>query len=169
MNPAEMSLNPITQFDPTVIVAVMLIVTVMYVALRRVFVLPYLRVMDEREDVFEAADAKHAQADEARRAADLEAEAALSRAAQTAEETRAQAKERAETYRRQRIEEATRLASEHLEEGRAQIAADRELEVERLRDHAIDCVGLACEQLLGKAEPDLVGAAVERAMTRRIQ
>jgi len=169
MNPAELNLNPISQLDPFVIVSIALIVTVTYFALRRAFVMPYLRVMDERERVFEVADGKHTEAEDVRRSADLEAEATLSRAAQAAEETRAQARERADAYHRQRIDDATRIASERLEHGRAQIAEQRAGELERLRTEAVECVGLACTQLLGEADPELVGAAVERTMTRRIQ
>ncbi|NTU71870.1 MAG: hypothetical protein HGB10_08655 [Coriobacteriia bacterium] len=64
MNPAELNLNPIDQINPIVIVAVMLIVVATYFALRRVYVMPYLRVMEERERFFESADASYAQAGE---------------------------------------------------------------------------------------------------------
>jgi len=169
MNPAELNLNPITQLDPFVIIATAIIVIATFVALRRVFVAPYMRVMDERETVFETADRTHSEAEKVLRSADLEAEASLTSAAQAAEQLRVEARERSDAYRRTRIEEAGRSASEQLETGRAEIAATRAAELELLRTQAVECVGLACEQLLGDADAELVEASVDRLMTRRIQ
>ena len=64
---------------------------------------------------------------------------------------RAEARERAEEYRRTRVTEATNAAAARLEEGRAQIAQARAAELERLRAEAVECVGVACGQLLGSS------------------
>ncbi len=169
MNPAQLNLNPISQLDPVVIVAVIVLMFVTYFALRRVFVMPYLRVMDERSQLFELADERHRQAGDAVREADYESERALTEAAAAAEQLRADARERAETYRRERVEEATATASERLERGRADIATEKAIEVEALRSQAIDCVDLACGQLIGGASDEVVQAAVDRLLSRRIQ
>jgi len=169
MNPAELNLNPISQIDPLVIVAVMLIMLGTYFVLRRVFVMPYLRVMDERQQLFAVADSQHLQAEDVVRQADYESERALAEAAQAAEQLRAEARERSEAYHRERVEQATATASERLERGRADIATEKSIEVEALRSQAIDCVDLACGQLLGGATDEVVQASVDRLLARRTQ
>ena len=85
MNPAELNLNPLSQIDPVVIVAVALIVIVTYLLLRRLYVLPYLEVMESREELFSSARRLSAEAAEVTRESELRAEAVLCEAATTAE------------------------------------------------------------------------------------
>ena len=85
-----------------------------------------------------------------------------------AEQVRFEARERADEYRRERIDTATREAAARLEAGRAEIAAARAAQTERLREQVVDCVGLACERLLGEPDPDAIDAAVDRLMARRV-
>jgi F0F1-type ATP synthase membrane subunit b/b' len=166
VNPAQMNLNPMTQIDPVVIVGIMLIVSVTYLLLRRVFVLPYLHVMEERERMFEAADARHDEADASVRTAKENAERLIADAAAQAEKLRTDATERADAYRTQRLGAATAGASSVLEKGRELIASDRARELEGLRTEACECVGLACQRLLGKADDTAVASAVDRALER---
>ena len=56
MNAAELNLNPLTQIDPIVIMAIIVVFVATYFALRHFFVYPYLAVMEERERLFEVAD-----------------------------------------------------------------------------------------------------------------
>jgi len=168
MNPTQLNLNPLSQIDPIVIIAVAVIFIATYVALRKVFVLPYLAVMEQRERLLGEADEQIRQAEELLRAADLDAETALTQAAQSAEELRAQARERADEYRRAKVDEATRAASERLERGRAEIAAARDTELAQLRGQAIECVGIACTQLVGAPDREAIEAAVDRLMARRV-
>lgn len=168
MNPAELNLNPMSQIDIVVIVAIAVVFVATYFVLRKVFVLPYLAVMERRELLFDVADDQARQADEIMRQADLDAEMALSNAAQTAEQLRMEARERGETYRRERVDEASKAASERLERGRGDIAAARESEVAQLREQAVDCVSVACGQLLGEPDVDAIEAAVDRLMARRV-
>lgn len=167
MNPAELNLNPIDQIIPVVIVAVMLIIVGTYFALRRVYVLPYLRVIEARERLFETADAMNAEATQCVAAATADAERIVAEAVAEAESLRAQARERAEEDRRARVAEATNAAAHQLEEGRSQIAAARAAELNRLRAEASECVHLACGQLVGSVDDELVAATVERLMARQ--
>ena len=166
MNPAQMNLNPMTQIDPVVIVAMVLIVAVTYVLLRRVFVLPYLNVLEQRERLFCDSEDRLNEADRCADTALEEAEQAVADAAEQAEKIRADAHETADAYRAKRIGEASAGASTVLEHGRELIAADRAKEVERMRTQACECVGLACERLLGKADEQAVASAVDRALAR---
>jgi len=167
MNPAELNLNPIDQISPVVIVAVMLIVMVLYVALRKVYVTPYLRVLEDRERLFEVADAKNAEATQCVAAAGQSSEQAVAEAVAEAEVMRAEARERADEYRRTRVGEVASAAALRLETGRAQIATSRAVELDRLRREADECVHVACEQLLGGVDDELVEATVERLITRQ--
>ena len=166
MNPAQMNLNPMTQIDPVVIVGIMLIVVVTYVLLRRVFVLPYVRVMEERERLFESSDASLVEADGCRRGAKESAEQLVSDAADQAEKLRADALAEADEYRAKRMSSASAGATAVLEHGRDEIVADRTAELAHLREQACACVGLACDKLLGGADPVAVATAVDHALAR---
>jgi F0F1-type ATP synthase membrane subunit b/b' len=80
---------------------------------------------------------------------------------------RAEARERADEYRRTRVAEATNAAAAGLEAGRAQIATARAAELDRLRAEATECVGIACGQLVGTVDDELVSATVDRLMMRQ--
>jgi F0F1-type ATP synthase membrane subunit b/b' len=166
MNAAELNLNPLTQIDPIVIVAIIVIFVATYFALKRVFVQPYLAVMEERERLFEHGDEVLERAEDAEREGAENAEMTVAKAAVAAEEERAAAHDRAELYRKERVEAATREASSLLESGRAEIASARAEQSVKLREEALDCVGLACDRLLGKHDPEIVGAAVDRLVSR---
>jgi F-type H+-transporting ATPase subunit b len=167
MSAAELNLNPLTQIQPITMVLIALIFIATYFALRRVFVFPYLAVMQERERLFDEADAALEQADEIDRRAHVEADRVMDEAAQYVENCRLESRERCDEYQRQRVGEATASAAAILEEGRAKIASERAEQRERLRAQVTDCVGIACDRLLGGTEPKVVDEAVDRAMARR--
>jgi len=165
--PSKLNLNPIDQISPVVIVAVMLIIVVMYFALRKVYVFPYLAVIESRERLFDAADANYTQSVQCVAEANEGSERAIAEAAAQAEAIRAEAREHAEEYRRTKVATATSTAAARLEEGRAQIAIARAAELERLRTEATVCVGVACGQLVGEVDDEVVSATIERLMTRQ--
>jgi F0F1-type ATP synthase membrane subunit b/b' len=164
IKPTEINLNPISQIDPVVIVVVALILVVTYLLLRRVYVLPYLDVMETREERFSVARQQSAQAAEVRRSSDLQAEAILTEAAAASEGIRNAAAARAEAYRKERLAEASQRSSESLESGRAELRAVRERELASVQTQAIECVAAACEQLLGGADAEAVESTVVRLM-----
>ena len=166
MNAAELNLNPLTQIDPIVIVAIIVVFIATYFALRHFFVYPYLAVMEERERLFDAADDTLDRADEVERLAAINAEATVATAAAQAEELRGSAQLLAEEYRRERVDAATKEASALLESERAKILAARAGQAEKLRAQALDCVGLACDRMLGHHDAETVDAAVDRLMAR---
>ena len=163
-----MDLNPLSQIDPFVIAGTIVIVFLTFVALRRVFVLPYLEVMEERQRLFDRSDAEVADAEQARSLAEADAEQALADARDEAERILGVARQAAETYRGERLDEANRQAAERLVEGRAEIARAKESELALLREQALECVGLACDRLLVSGDPAAVEAAVDRVLARRI-
>jgi F-type H+-transporting ATPase subunit b len=165
--PSNMDLNPINSISLTVILTVMAIIALTYFALRKVYVLPYLAVLEERERFFSTADLAYLEAEQSVAGANADREQAEAQAAAEAEAMRAEARERADEYRRTRVAEATASSSARLEEGRAEIAAAREAELTRLRAEALECVRLACGQLVGPIDDDVVSATVERLMTRQ--
>jgi F0F1-type ATP synthase membrane subunit b/b' len=164
IKPTEINLNPISQIDPVVIVVVALILVVTYLLLRRVYVLPYLDVMETREERFSVARQQSAQAAEVRRSSDLQAEAILTEAAAVSEGIRNAAAARAEAYRKERLAEASQRSSESLESGRAELSAVRQRELASVQTQAIECVAAACEQLLGGADAEAVESTVVRLM-----
>ena len=166
MNPAELNLNPLSQIDPVVIVAVALIVGITYLVLRRVYVLPYLAVMEERESRFAVAREQSTTAEQILRDADLQAETLLSQAATGAEDLRTEAASRAEAYRKERIAAASLAASQLLEAGRAGLRETRDKERSSVKEQAVECVALACDQLLGTSDSEAIEATVDRLMER---
>ena len=167
MSAAQLNLNPLTSIQPITIVLIILIFMATYFALRRVFVSPFLAVMEERERLFDEADETLAQADEIEQRARQDAEQILDEAAQDVERLRLESRARCDEYQHQRVGEAAASASAILEEGRGKIASQRAEQRERLRAQVTDCVGIACTRLLGRAEQKVVDEAVDRAMDRR--
>lgn len=159
-----MNLNPMTQLDPVVIVLAATIFLLTFAGLRRFFVLPYVEVMEARDRLCEDAEACVSQAATVEREADLDAEGILRDAAQKAGQLRAEALREADEYRKVTVEAAQKKAATHLEGGRAQIAALRASQLAAVHDQAVECVGLACNQLLGDGEDTAVPTAVDRVM-----
>lgn len=159
-----MNLNPISQLDPVVIVLAATIFLLTFAGLRRFFVLPYVEVMEARDRLCEDAEACVSEAAAVARSADLEAEGILRDAAQTAEQVRTEALTEVEEYRRATVDAAQKKAAAHLESGRTQIAALRSAQLAAVHDQAVECVGLACDQLLGDGEDTAVPTTVDRVM-----
>jgi F0F1-type ATP synthase membrane subunit b/b' len=164
MNPAELNLNPLSQIDPIVIVIVALIVVVTYLVLRRVYVQPYLEVMEAREELFQTARRRSSEASDVTRESDLQAETMLAEATASSEDLRTAAQLRADGYRKARLSEASAAASELLEHGRAELQAVRVRELASVHAQAVECVTAACEQLLGSTDAEAVESTVERLM-----
>ncbi|HEY5432708.1 MAG TPA: hypothetical protein VIL06_04800 [Coriobacteriia bacterium] len=162
-------LNPLDQIQIPVILAIVAIVVTTYVVLRRVFFAPYVRVMEERETRLEAAESTMAEADAVVAAAEPEARVIVAGAREKADELLRRTREEDDEYRRLTIEKALQESSGSLERGRIEIAAARETEVASLREQAIECVTLACDKLMGSPDPDVVVAAVDKLLARRVQ
>jgi F0F1-type ATP synthase membrane subunit b/b' len=161
------SLNPLDYRDVIVVAATVLIFSATFVALRKVFVLPYLEVMEARSRLFETADEQLQEKADVLSSAEDDAQRQVTEAREQADAIMKQASETAETYRRERLSSTTQTASERLEKGRAEIARTRDSEIERLRGEASECVGLACVRLLGEIDPTAVENAVDQLMARR--
>jgi len=168
MSPAALNLNPLTQFDPILIIVIMVIFVATFFALSRLFIYPYLAVLEERERLFDEADQAYRQAEDTESAANREAQQLLDACAQQCEELRSASRDRREAYQREKLGQATAEASAILEKGRADIAAARASESDTLHKQVAECVGIACTRLLGEADPEAVQTAVDRAMARRM-
>lgn len=163
-----MNLNPIDQLDPVVILVTAVVFVLTLFALRKVFVLPYLAVMDARERLFDDTDERAAETERALASARIESEQSVATATAEAAQLLTDARDRADAYRRERLDTATRAASQRLERGRAEIAEARANELAQVRQQAVDCVGIACTHLLGESDTKAVETAVDRLMARRM-
>jgi F0F1-type ATP synthase membrane subunit b/b' len=162
-------LNPLDQIQPWVILSVIGIFCITLFVLRRVFFLPYIEVMELRESERVAADREIAEANGVVGDARAEAERIRSQARERAEEMARASGAEDEAYRRRVLETAMHESSATLERGRVRIASERDAEVERLREEAVECVTLACDRLLGAADPAAVSGAVDKLLARRLQ
>lgn len=161
-----MQLDPLAQIHPWVILATVLMVTATYFALRAVFVRPYLRVLEERYERVQAGEAMLDEADRVREEATADAEALIERAREEADDIRRAAREEAERYRKTRIQQANAEIDQLLAEGRDEISAARDAQMATVRGQAAECVGLACERLLGRRDDELVGTTVDRVLQK---
>ncbi|HEY5549002.1 MAG TPA: ATP synthase F0 subunit B [Coriobacteriia bacterium] len=162
------SLNPIDQIQIPVILAVIVIVAATYFLLRRVFFAPYVAVMEEREVRLEKGESTISEAERILAEAEPEAQGIVAAAREKADELLRRTRDEVETYRKQEIEAALQESARTLESGRAEIVSAREAEVASLREQAIECVTLACDKLIGSAEPASVEAAVDKLLARRV-
>lgn len=161
-----MDLNPLNQIDPVIIAAVLLIVAVTYQVLKRVYFLPYIDVMEAREARLARAEEQALEADAILAGAETQAAAVVDGAREKADRVVREARERAERDRRIAVEHAGEEVGRRLEEGRARIAAARDNELARLRSEALECVGIACEKLIGSTDRPTVEAAVDKLLAR---
>lgn len=162
-----MDLNPLNQINPVVIVAEMAIFTGMYVGLRRWFVLPYLKVIEERQARIEEGDAKATEAEHVQAEATARAEALVAEAHEKADRIVRESHEESDAERRRIVQAALDEVSTYLEEGRAEVARARQTELAGQRDEAVECVTVACGKLLGRADGELAAEAVDRLLARR--
>ena len=162
------SLNPIDQIQLPVIFAVMGLVAVTFFALRRVFFKPFIAVMEDREVRLEVAESTLAESERTLAEAEPEAQGIIAAAREKADGLLCTARDDVESYRRETIEAALQKAAGTLERGRAEIGSARETEVASLREKAIECVTLACDKLMGSADPAAVAGAVDKLLARRV-
>jgi F0F1-type ATP synthase membrane subunit b/b' len=160
-------LNPLNQINPVVIGAEMAIFTGMYMGLRRWFVLPYLKVIEERQARIEEGDAKAAEAERLLAEAAAQSEATLAGAHEKADRIVRESHEASDAERRRIVQAALDEVSAYLEEGRAEVTLARQQELEGQREEAIECVTVACGKLLGRPDGELAVEAVDRLLARR--
>lgn len=161
-----MDLNPLNQIDPVIIGAVIAIVALTYQVLKRVYFMPYIRVMEAREQRLEMAEEQDAQADAILTQAEEQAATVVESARERADRIVREARERAERDRRFAVEKAGEEVGRRLEEGRARIAQARDNELAHLRTEALECVGIACEKLIGDTDVAAVETAVDKLLAR---
>jgi F0F1-type ATP synthase membrane subunit b/b' len=161
-----MSLDPLSQLDWRVMLSVAVIVGLTLVALQRVFVGPYLKVMEGRLGLFETAERSDADSERVRVEAEAEAEGILSEARLVADQTMADSRVSAETYRSEHLDKANSSAARKLERGRAKIREEHDSELDLLRTHAIECVSAACARLAAPVDGRAAAAAVDDAIAR---
>ncbi|MBI5231764.1 MAG: ATP synthase F0 subunit B [Coriobacteriales bacterium] len=161
-----MNLNPLDQIHPWVMIAVAAIFTATYFALRRVFVLPYVHVMEEREKLLSEGEGLRADEAQVRQQAEREGAEVLAAASESADGRVKAAQAEADEYRSTTLATANAEASERLIAGRTAIAADRETAQQAMREQAIECVVLACERLVGPVPREDAESAVDDALGR---
>ena len=163
-----MDLNPLNQIDPRVILIVAAIFWLTFLVLRKVYFLPYISVMEARQDTLTTAAEQAAEGARIATGADEEAEGTISSAREKADSLLKDAHEQAERYRRKTLDSAGDEIGVLLEEGRGRISSARESEMASLRTQALDCVGVACEKLVGETDMAVVEAAVDKMLERRM-
>ena len=161
-----MQLDPFKMLDLRVIAACMGIVLITYFVLRRWFFLPYIEVMQERAGRLDKARALREEADQIAQGATWEVASVEGKAKADAEELEREAQEQASAYRKETMAAAVTEIDGILSAGRLEIAEEAKSEATELRTQAIECVGLACEQLLGARDQVLIESAVDRALAR---
>lgn len=164
-----MDLNPLNQLNIFIIAATVVVFVATYLGLRRLFADKVVRVMEQRRVRCEVAEKLCQEA----RASIAEAEqGATALAATTADEGEGivqVAREEAQVEKGKAVTEARKHTEELLREGRATIEREKQVEIARVRTEAVECVGLACEKIVGQVEDDIVTATVDRALARAIQ
>ena len=136
--------------------------------LRRVYVLPYLAVMEQREEpVRHRPSSSPPLPSRSLRDADLQAETLLSRGG----DRRGGPAHGDRVTRRRLPQGANRQAaslavSQLLEAGRAGLRETRDKERCSVKEQAVECVALACDQLLGTSDSETIEATVDRLMER---
>ena len=163
-----MELNPIKQLDPAVIGATVATFTVTYIVMRKVFFTPVIDVMEKRHARAQAAEEKYAEANEIVATAETECGRIREAANEDVNALLSKSRAKVEEVRETRLGEARAEAERLLDEGRAAIREEAELERARLRSEAVECVSLSCEKLFGRADPAVVESNVDRVIAKTL-
>jgi len=161
-----MQLDPFKMLDLRVIAACMGIVLITYFVLRRWFFLPYIEVMQERAERIDKGRALRDEAKQITDGAQWEVASIQGKAKADAEELERSSQVQSADYRKEAMAAAVVEIDGILSAGRLEIAEEAKSEATELRTQAIECVGLACEQLLGARDQVLIESAVDRALAR---
>lgn len=163
-----MDLNPLNQIRIEVILAAAGIFWVTFLVLRKVYFLPYIEVMEAREAKLREAELLMSEATAILEDAQQQASDVVNEAKERADRVAREASEKAEEYRRAALAAAGDEVGRMLEAGRSRIAKAREAETAALRDEALECVGIACNKLVGEADENVVRGAVDKLLARRV-
>lgn len=163
-----MDLNPLHQIEPVVIVTVAAIFAFTLIVLRKIFYLPYINVMEARERRLARAEQKLSQAEQLMQETEEESGRILERTRQRADKLLKQTQDQCETRRRHATTTTGEEVGGLLEAGRAKIRAARQEDLSSLREHALDCVGIACAKLIGETDRSDIEAAVDKMLARRV-
>ena len=164
-----MDLNPLNQIVPVTIGSTMAIFLGTFAVVRKAYFLPYVHVMEAREARFERAKEQHSEADRMWAESEAIATEVVSSAQAEADSIVKAGKDQSERERKTILEDAMQEVTGTLERGRAEIAKARESELATLRQQAADCVGLACEKLVGGVDRITVESAVDKLIAKRVQ
>jgi F-type H+-transporting ATPase subunit b len=163
-----MELNPIKQLNPATIGATVAVFTVTYIVMRKVFFKPVIEVMERRHARTLAAEDKYSEADGIVRSAEEECERIREVANEGVSALVEKSRARIDEVRETRLATARAEAETMLEEGRAAIREEADLERARLRSEAVECVSLSCEKLFGRADCAVVESNVDRVIAKAI-
>jgi F0F1-type ATP synthase membrane subunit b/b' len=163
-----MELNPLKQLNPAVVAATIATFTVTYVVMRKVFYLPTIEVMERRNVRRLEADEKYAEAQSALAEAEGEATRIREEADAQVREAVEQSRSKVESERESRLAAARAAAEILLEQGRAAMSEEAELERASLRSEVVECVSLSCEKLFGRVDRAVVESNVDRVIAKTV-
>jgi len=163
-----MELNPLKQINPVVVASVIVIFTCTYYVLRKVFFLPLIEVMEKRHERIQNSQLQLTEAQRIVGQAEKEASEIVAKAREEADSISRDMRERIEEIRKAGIDTAKDGADRFLEDGRKGILMSKEAEQAKLRKEAVECVGLACDKLLGKVETNTVESVIDKLMAKRM-
>jgi F0F1-type ATP synthase membrane subunit b/b' len=156
-----MELNPLKQLNPAVVAATIATFTVTYVVMRKVFYLPTIEVMERR-------NVRRLEAQSALAEAEGEATRIREEADAQVREAVEQSRSKVESERESRLAAARAAAEILLEQGRAAMSEEAELERASLRSEVVECVSLSCEKLFGRVDRAVVESNVDRVIAKTV-
>jgi F0F1-type ATP synthase membrane subunit b/b' len=163
-----MELNPLKQLNPAVVAATIATFTITYVVMRKVFYLPTIEVMERRNARRLEADEKYAEAQSVLSEAEGEATRIREEADAQVRDAVEQSRSRLDGDRETGLAAARAAAEALLEEGRATIHEEAELERASLRTEVVECVSLSCEKLFGRVDRAVVESNVDRVIAKTV-
>ena len=163
-----MELNPLKQINPVVVASVIVIFTCTYYVLRKVFFLPLIEVMEKRHERIQNSQLQLTEARRIVGQAEKEGSEIVAKTREEADSISRDMRERIEEIRKAGIDSAKEEADKFMEDGRKGILMSKEAEQTKLRKEAVECVGLACDKLLGKVETNTVESVIDKLMAKRM-
>lgn len=160
-----MELNPIEQVNFITIVSIIILFTITFFILKRIFFDPLIEIMEKRTEKIERSKSLIDEAKNLLESAREESEKIINEAQTKAERIRTTAKEEALRIKDEKIFESKKKAEELLIEGRREIEMLKVEEKKKLASELLSCTQMTLEKLVERVDEKVLKAMIDKSIS----
>ncbi len=160
-----MELNPIEQINFITIVSIIILFTITFFILKRIFFDPLIEIMEKRTEKIQRSKSLIDEAKNLLDSAREESEKIINEARAEAERIKTAAKEEALRIKDEKISEAKKQAGKLLLEGRREIEILKAEEKNKLASEVFSCTQMTLEKLIERVNEKVLKALVDKSIS----